>query len=203
MPEFFEFKRNDPYVLRHLTQGEIAGVRRWQSDRLTYQFSFHTQHEGGWPCYLSEPNGPNRNLPKINVKVPTNPPAFLQGESVRNNAVGADFREVVRANIPLFQKLAEPFYEGVEAPAQVTPWVVAYQCTLDRNPRFVYVKLPERAKSIPEAFWANFQQFAQKPNCTLHKNSNCMGAPNFQQIAYNDFINVTNRFDDNGIVVTG
>jgi hypothetical protein len=30
-----------------------------------------------------------------------------------------------------------------------------------------------------------------------------MGDPSFQQIAYNDFIKVTNRFDDNGIVVVG
>ena len=72
MPQFFEFKRNDPYVTQHLTRGEIAGVRRWQSDLLAYQFSLHTQHEAGWPVYLSEPNGPNRNLPKINVTVPTN-----------------------------------------------------------------------------------------------------------------------------------
>ena len=74
MPDFFEFKRNDPYVTARLTQLEINGVRAWQSDRLDYQFSFHTQHEAGWPCYLSEPDGPGRNLPKINLKVQTNPP---------------------------------------------------------------------------------------------------------------------------------
>jgi hypothetical protein len=204
VPEFFEFKRNNAYVIRHLTAGEITGVRRWQSDRLNYQFSCHTQHEAGWPIYLSEPNGPGRNLPKINVRVPTNPPALLQGASVRDNAIGLDFREVITANIPLFQKLAEAYYEGAaQAPVQVPGWVVAFQCTLDRHPRFVYVKLPEAARAIPETYWANFQRFAQKPVCTLHRNANCMGAPNLQQIPYNDFTRVTLRFDGNGDVLVG
>ncbi|HTS25519.1 MAG TPA: hypothetical protein VMH81_06575 [Bryobacteraceae bacterium] len=202
MPEFFEFKRNDPYVVRHLSGGEITGVRRWQSDRLTYQFSFHTQHEAGWPCYLSEQNGPGRNLPKINLKVPTNPPALLQGDSVRDNAIGADFRDVIIANVALFQKLASAYYEGTEqAPVQTPGWVVAYPCTLDRsNTRIVYVKLPLRAAPIPEAFWANFSRFARKPKCPMHKNSECMGDPKLKQIQYNEFVKVTNRFDDNGEV---
>jgi len=203
MPEFFEFKRTNPYITRHLTAEEIGRVQRWQNDRLTYQFSFHTQHEAGWPCYLSEPDGPGRNLPKINVKVPTNPPTILQGASIRDNAVGVDFREVITANIALFQKLAEVYYEGAgqQAPAQVPGWVVAFQCTQDRNGRVVFVRLPEAAKPIPETYWANFSRFAKKPVCPLHRNSNCMGNSKVQQIPYNDFAKVPNRYDGNGDIV--
>lgn len=201
MPEFFEFKRADPYVVRHLTGPDIAGVRRWQSDRLDYQFSFHTQHEAGWPCYLSEPDGPGRNLPKINVRAPTTPPALLQGESVQDQAVGADFRDVIRANIPMFQTLARVYYEGdVEARVQVPGWAIAFTCTTPplARARTVLVRLPDRARPIPEAFWANFSKFAKKPKCPTHRVNTCMGAGVAQQVPYNEFVNIALQFDENG-----
>lgn len=198
MPDFFEFKRNDPYVVQRLTQAEINGVQTWQSDRLDYQFSFHTQHEAGWPCYLSEPNGPGRNLPKINLKVPTNPPALLQGESVRNNDIGTDFRDVIRANVALFQKLARSYYEGQEQ-AQVVraSWAVMFKCRNDRNAKPVAVKLPVRAQAIPETFWANFKAFAKKPNCPLHRNASCLSEA-LQELAATDAAKVKKFYDDNG-----
>ncbi|MDE3179863.1 MAG: hypothetical protein KGM47_09410 [Acidobacteriota bacterium] len=175
MPEDFEFKRTDRYVQRLLTQQEINQVQHWQSDRLDYQFSFHTQHEAGWPCYLKEPDGPNRNLPKINLKVPTNPPQLLQGDSVRNNNAGADFRDVIRANVLLFQKLARAYYEPDDVQNVALPQkVVRFTCTTSRQAKAVDVKLPSRAQPIPDTFWLNMQRYAHKPDCPLHKNSRCM-----------------------------
>lgn len=198
MPDFFEFKRNDAYVSARLTQAEINGVQTWQSDRLDYQFSFHTQHEAGWPCYLSEPNGPGRNLPKINLKVPTNPPALLQGESVRNNDVGGDFRDVIRANVALFQKLAKAYYEGQEQ-AQVASakWVVLFKCRNDRNAKPVAIKLPARAQAIPAAFWPNFKALAKKPNCPLHKTVSCL-VDELGELSAADAAKVKKFYDDNG-----
>jgi hypothetical protein len=198
MPDFFEFKRDNEYVRARLTQQEINGVRTWQSDRLDYQFSFHTQHEAGWPCYLSEPDGPGRNLPKINLKVPTNPPALLQGDSVRSNEVGLDFRDVIRANVPLFQKLARLYYEP-EAEEQVprASWVVLFKCKNDRNAKPVGIKLPTRAQAIPETFWANFKAFAKKPNCPLHRNPICLEAE-VTELAATEAAKVKKRYDDNG-----
>ena len=198
MPDFFEFKRNDPYVSARLTQLEINGVRTWQSDRLDYHFSFHTQHEAGWPCYLSEPDGPGRNLPKINLKVPTNPPALLQGESVRNNDVGVDFRDVIRANVPLFQKLARGYYKAVEAEqAPRSSWVVLFKCKNDRNAKPVAIKLPARAQAIAATFWSNFRAFAKKPNCPLHRNALCL-AEEVKELEAVEAAKVKKRYDDNG-----
>lgn len=198
MPDFFEFKRNDPYVVQKLTQAEINRVQTWQSDRLDYQFSFHTQHEAGWPCYLSEPDGPGRNLPKINLKVPTNPPTLLQGESVRDNAVGADFRDVITANIPLFQKMAKAYYEGQEKVAVASSkWVVQFKCNKDKNAKPIEIKLPPRAQTIASTFWANFKGFAKKPNCAFHKNALCLDELVLELTA-TDAAKVKKFYDDNG-----
>jgi hypothetical protein len=88
MPENFEFVPENAYVQAHSTEQQRGAVRRWQNQRLDYKFSFHTQHDGGWPCYLVELKGPGRHLPKINLKVPTDPLELLQGESVKNNKAG-------------------------------------------------------------------------------------------------------------------
>lgn len=201
MPEDFEFKRTDRYVLRLLTQDEINRVHVWQSERLDYQFSFHTQHEAGWPCYLKEPDGPNRNLPKINLKVPTNPPALLQGDSVRNNDVGADFRDVIRANVPLFQKLARAYYDAEEVrQVAAAKKVVRFTCSLSRQAKAVDLKLPARADPIPETFWLNMQRYAKKPECPLHKKPACM-VGEVVELSALDAAKVKKQYDNNGEIV--
>ena len=67
MPTHFNFLSDDETVLAGLDATTRDEVTQWQNARLAYQFSFHTQHEAGWPCYLKEPNGPGRNLPKMNL----------------------------------------------------------------------------------------------------------------------------------------
>lgn len=198
MPDYFEFRKDNPYIVKRLTQGEINGVQRWQSSKTAYQFSFHTQHEAGWPCYLSEPNGPNRNLPKINLKVPTNPPVVLQGESVKDKDVGADFRDVIRANVALFQKLAKSYYEPEEQVQVVrSTWVVSFDC--NKGGSSVVVKLPLRAQIIPQAFWANFKRFAKTPVCPVHKSSFCLQGE-LKELKGNDAVKVKKLYDDNGEV---
>lgn len=68
MPKQFRFEPTHPYVASVLTATEIANVTRWQAAERDFQFEFHTTHVLGWPCYLREPDGPSRNLPKINMK---------------------------------------------------------------------------------------------------------------------------------------
>ena len=38
----------------------------------------------------------------------------------------------------------------------------------------ICIKLPDRALTIPEAFWANFKAYAHKPDCLAHNNTVCM-----------------------------
>lgn len=198
MPDNFEFKSNDPYVVQNLTPQEIGTVTVWQSDDLDYEFSFHTQHEGGWPCYLKEPNGPNRNLPKINLKVPTTPISLLQGESVRQITVGQDFKAVITANLALFQKLARLYYEGVEVQQVRRPaWVVSFQCKTDKHAKAVQVKLPESAQGLGTMFWLNFRRFATVPKCPLHRVSTCL-EPSVVQLKHEDAAKVKKRYDLNG-----
>jgi hypothetical protein len=112
--------------------------------------------------------------------------------------VGEDFRDVIRANVPLFQKLAELYYEGQEKEDSArSGWVVVFECTKDKKAKPVTVRLPARAQSIPEAFWANFKGFAQKPNCPLHRNSACLEAK-LQELPATEVIKIAKRFDDNG-----
>lgn len=198
MPENFNFTSSDPHVLKNLTPQEIGQVTVWQDDGLDYQFSFHTQHEAGWPCYLKEPNGPNRNLPKINLKVPTTPITLLQGESLRQIAVGADFKAVITANLALFQKLARLYYEGVEVQQVVRPtWAALFQCDRDKVAKAVAVKLPESAQGLGETFWLNFRQRAQAPKCPLHRVSTCM-KPTVVQLQAGESARVKKRYDLNG-----
>jgi hypothetical protein len=200
MPDFFEFKRDNDYVRQRLTPDEIAGVNRWQSDRLNYRFSFHTQHEAGWPCYLSEPDGPKRNLPKVNLKVPTNPPVLLEPTSVVDNHAGVDFRDVIRANVPLFQKLARSYYEPTgTAETRGPTWVVVYKCQKASQAKPVGVRIPQSGQVIGQTFWLNFRQYAKAPSCPMHRNPDCM-IPELTSIPANDVAKVTKRFDLNGTI---
>ena len=80
--------------------------------------------------------------------------------------MGVDFRDVIRANVLLFQKLARGYYEAVEVgQAPRSSWVVMFKCKNDRNAKPVAIKLPARAQVIAVAFWSNFKAFAKKPIC--------------------------------------
>lgn len=192
MPTHFEFQDDDEYVRSVLDEEARAEVVTWQSARLDYQFSFHTQHEGGWPCYLKEPDGPNRNLPKINVKEESYTGALLQGSSVKDNHVGTDFKRVIIANIEKFRLLAERYYEGEDEDEDEVEihrppvWIVSFTCGQGRAPhqgREQRVRLPTGVQGIATGFWANFGRWAEIPDCTLHRNKDCMTG---QAIAVND-----------------
>jgi hypothetical protein len=71
MPAYFSFERDDKYIREHLTPTEINGVVKWQSDALNYEFSFHEQHDLGWPAYIIESGKRGvRDRPKLNLKIP-------------------------------------------------------------------------------------------------------------------------------------
>ncbi len=200
MPQHFEFTRTDPYVQQHLTPHEINAVTTWQSPRLDYQFSFHTMHEAGWPCYLVEPTGPERNLPKINLKVPTTPLQMLQQDSVRSQHVSDDFYAVIGANLAFFQRLADRFYEGVEVVVNRNPSpVVTFKCNKSATAKPILVKLPTRAQVVGTVFWSNFKAFAKPPKCSLHRTADCM-VGTAEMMQYADAIKVQSRFDDYGEV---
>ena len=91
MPEQFHFHRNDPTVTAALSVSDIGEVAVWQGQTSDFLFEFHTMHEAGWPCYLREPNGPNRNLPKLNLKTGAWTGTLLQGASVRNQQNAQEF----------------------------------------------------------------------------------------------------------------
>jgi hypothetical protein len=188
MPDFFKFQATSDYIIKGLTQQEIAGVGRWQATNLDYDFSFHTQHEAGHPCYLVEPDGPRRNLPKINLKIPGNLP-LIQGSSVRDIHRGADFQAVIRANTPLFQKLAAVFYAEAVRKKSLAKWVVQFNCSAHTNrwPTVLRYRFPEELEarvqpdgnqiSYAQTVWPNFKHrtgtLYRKPICKWH-GADCM-----------------------------
>ncbi|MCU7917199.1 MAG: hypothetical protein KZQ95_02435 [Candidatus Thiodiazotropha sp. (ex Epidulcina cf. delphinae)] len=83
----------------------------WQ--KLTYEFSFHSQHELGWPVYIIEKDKRGvRKRPKINLKGKSSQQAKILEGTFDNNKVGQEAKKVVVANWVAFQKLAKAFYEG-------------------------------------------------------------------------------------------
>ncbi|MDH5778916.1 MAG: hypothetical protein OEZ33_11930 [Gammaproteobacteria bacterium] len=174
MPEQFRFEATNDVVTKTLTATEIAGVTRWQAETTDFLFEFHTMHEAGWPCYLREPDGPARNLPKINLKVYKD--ELLQSASVRSVANKDEFKAVIKANTDLFKKLAEAYYEGEDDEVVAKPsWYVEYHCTKPRSTAAsIFVRLPERGQAIGKIFWSNMKNRAKTPTCVLHRSSACM-----------------------------
>ena len=131
MADYFTFEAGSPYLVPKLTTEEIVAIRTWQNPVLTYEFSFHTLHEAGWPVYIiEEGQHGQRNRPKINIKDKTsNQAVILEGEFADNN-VGTDARQVMVANWAVFQKLARLFYEGAAPPPVVVlpRYVAEYGC---------------------------------------------------------------------------
>jgi len=128
---YFHFLKDDEYIKERLSKEEIEAVKKWQSPKLDYEFSFHTQHEAGWPLYIIEPGQRGkRNRPKINLKVPTY--EILEGKNLINAAVGKDAKDVARNNIGVLQQLAEEYYEPkeeeVEEPRQLVAKVAVWKC---------------------------------------------------------------------------
>lgn len=131
MATYFRFAKDDEYVKEHLTEEEIKEVKRWQSQKLDYEFSFHTQHEAGWPLYIIEPGQRGRrNRPKINLKEPTY--QILEGKSLSSQSIGNDAKEVAKASLTELQKLASAYYEGKEEeeekPVQLVAQCAVWKC---------------------------------------------------------------------------
>ncbi len=131
MATYFHFLKDDAYIEEHLSEEEINAVKKWQNPKVDYEFSFHTQHEAGWPLYIIEPGQRGkRNRPKINLKVPTY--EILEGKNLNNVAVGKDAKDVARNNIGVLQQLAEEYYEPkdeeVEEPVQLVAKVAVWKC---------------------------------------------------------------------------
>jgi hypothetical protein len=142
-------------------------------------------------------------LPKINLKVPTNPIEVLQGESIKSNAEGADFKAVIIANVALFQKLAQMYYEGVEKQVIRKPaWVVFFKCRTIAQSKPVGVRLPEAGQGLGPTYWSNFRNFAQIPKCSVHKITDCLDIT-VTSVAPNDLAAVKKRYDDNGEMQEG
>jgi len=201
LPQHFHFRPDDAYVTAHLSPNDIQNIQVWQDEGLAYQFSFHTQHEAGWPCYLVEPDGPNRNLPKINLKVPGNAP-LLEGGNVRDNHVGADFAAVIRANIAHFQTLAAAYYDvETDEPVAGPLWVVRYTCNRDRRAPVLTFGLPRRAQgNMASAFWSNMKGRTTKPTCRLHRNSGCLDEA-VVLLQANEASAIKTHYNDSGEVI--
>src|SRR5215472_13736908 len=187
MPDYFRFRADSPYVLAGLTQQEINGVQTWQNQTLDYEFSFHTQHEAGHPCYLAEPDGPRRNLPKLNVKEGSRLEMLQQG-SIRSQACGDDFEAVIRANLALFRKLAGAYYAEAVRKQTAAKWVVDYCCAKQRGKAVLRYLFPEDLAArvqtdgnrieYAQLLWPNFKarsgSLYRKPSCPQHKNTDCI-----------------------------
>lgn len=198
MPEQFRFNRNDPTVVAALTQNQIAQVRVWQNETSDFQFEFHTQHEAGWPCYLREPNGPNRNLPKMNVREGSWTGQMLQGSSVRDQRNGQEFINVITNNLDAFRRMASRFYVGVEVVnAVASAWFVQFTCQTDKKAKPVFVRLPERGQIIGPTFWSNMQRMAHKPKCPLHRRDACLDGGVLVQLQGQEAVKQQLRYDDN------
>ncbi|MBU2986520.1 hypothetical protein KO528_14245 [Saccharophagus degradans] len=199
MPRQFTFTRENAEVRKALSPEQLAAVRQWQNERLDYQFEFHTQHMAGWPCYLREPDGPNRNLPKVNLKEYIG--QLLQGSSVRTQANVNDFEAVIAANIDAFKAMAELFYEGEEVATSTEPtWHVEFACNRDKKAKTVFIRLPSRAKALGATFWDNMKSRAEKPNCPLHRNARCLD-DTAVQLEPAEARKVTKYYNDNSEIV--
>jgi hypothetical protein len=123
VPDYFKFTSDSPYIQPpKITQNEFTGIHVWQ--RLwSYEFSFHTQHEAGWPVYIVETGKRGqRDRPKINVKDKTSEEcAILNGQYWDDVGNGEEAKQVVIANWQVFQKLASLYYEGANNAQQVRP----------------------------------------------------------------------------------
>ena len=140
MPEQFHFHRNDPTVTVALAATDIQQITIWQNQTSDFQFEFHTQHEAGRPCYLREPDGPNRNLPKMNLEDGAWTGQLLQAASVRSQQNSQHFKHVVTNNLAASRKMAQRFYEGVEVVRNAAPpWFVKFTCTQDAKAKPVFV----------------------------------------------------------------
>lgn len=197
MPEQFKFNRSHRTVLAALTTNEIKKVIVWQGQASDFSFEFHTQHEAGWPCYLREPDGPKRNLPKLNLKQWTG--GLLQGESVKDKKKGIEFKNVITNNLAAFQKMAKRFYEGVEEVNTVRlVWFAKFTCTLIKQPKPVFIRLPDRGQGLGSIFWSNMQNRAEKPRCQVHKNSTCLDGGVAVQLQSQEAIKHKLKYDDSG-----
>lgn len=200
MPEQFRFERTNAFVMAGLTPQQINEVREWQNPLTDFQFEFHTMHEAGWPCYLREPDGPNRGLPKINL-LDYNGQMLQQG-AVRTQANRTEFERVLAANTEAFRILARRFYEGVEVAPRTgqAGWYVQFQCNKSRQQPPVFVRLPERGQSVGAVFWSNMARTAEKPVCAQHRNSLCM-IPTAVQLNGQQALGKTKRFDEGHQIV--
>jgi hypothetical protein len=197
MPEQFHFHRDDPTVVAALTPHEIAQVTVWQGQTSDFEFEFHTQHEAGWPCYLREPDGPARNLPKLNLKGNAWTGTLLQPESVRDQHNAQEFERVITDNLEAFRKMARRYYEGVEVVNAAAPaWFVKFTCMKDQRTKPVFIRLPDRGQVLGATFWSNMQRTAKKPPCPMHKNSMCLDGVAVQ-LQGQDLIKNPLRYDDN------
>jgi hypothetical protein len=198
MPEQFHFYRNDRTVVAALTAIEIGKVTVWQGQTSDFHFEFHTQHEAGWPCYLREPDGPKRNLPKLNLKEGAWTGKLLQETSVRNERKSQEFKNVITNNLDAFRKMAKHYYEGVEVVSTAaTAWYAKFTCTTFKHAKPVFVRLPERGQIIGEIFWSNMQGIARKPKCPVHKGSTCLDRGVAVQLQTQDAIKHPLKYDDN------
>jgi hypothetical protein len=178
---------------------KITDAGGWQQSPTGFQFEFHMMHEAGWPCYLREPNGPKRGLPKINLLDYNG--QMLQQNVVRNQQNKVEFERVIDKNVAAFQKMARRYYEGVEvAPRTGTPgWYVSFTCSKGGRQNPVFVRLPERGQANDAVFWDNMKRTADRPVCNQHRNSHCMVGTAVNLNAQKA-LGITKRFDDGQIV---
>jgi hypothetical protein len=143
----FNFVRNDKRIVKYLTATEINGVTTWQNISLDYEFEFHTMHTIGNPVYMREKSlGLGSSLPKIDTKdKSTLTIKVVNPERIKNPKCLEDFTKVVKANLPLFQKLAKIYYEGEEiaATGPTTSLLVVFRCTTVSTVKPMYVKVPK------------------------------------------------------------
>jgi hypothetical protein len=177
VPDVFNFTRIDPRIVADLTTTEINGVTTWQSETLPYEFEFHTMHTIGYPVYLRESAiNLKSNLPKIDTKDKTATTFnVVNREQINSQACLADFENVVRANFPLFQKLAKVYYDGKEVATTPTAPMLVFRCTKVATVKPMYVRIPKDKELMGEVWWANARQHAKaKPKCRKHNSSDCL-----------------------------
>lgn len=199
MPETFKFERTNTRVVKHLSALEIGGVAVWQNTDLNYEFEFHNGHELGHPVYMREGAiNLTSNLPKIDTLNRTfDTVRVVNEDQINSPACLADFTNVVRNNIALFQKLTKAYYEGeIVAPKSNAVKIVKFTCSKRGGPDN-YVKAPTSKESMVDLWFANARSKLKKPKCTMHKNDACIGSPELVTITLAESIKQTRRYDDN------
>jgi len=103
----------------------------------------------------------------------------------------------VAANIPIFQQLANLYYEGVEDEVRTPVWTVFFAGVKSQQPKPGGGQTTRERADAERDLLAQLRYIASKPSCPLHKVDECIFGE-ARQISSADAAKIARRYDLNG-----